>query len=344
MLCHFEEAISAFEEALAIQSANSILFFRWSQALSYDELASLERLVHSQELIKKAMECYAKEKIFREQGKMVLKMLNLHNAAEAFEYQRSFIESQLRHKETEAVTTIAGTISLPEIIEIAADRCNIEDELIAQGKVPASRLENYKSFTPVLEEEEERCFAITRRLLAKCKDLIEFNIETMNDAQLALAKVEYSKVAKVLGRLNFIKDLPIEKNNGLCDQSAARIGVEIDVRLQTKAWKVKMEQVSEIYGKADFNYHLFTAALQDHLAEAKKQQEKQKKDKPNSDNQLDDLSKARPFGLSPATQLVCFLASILLMVVAFLVIVRYVTGSNISLYNLGLVRPPNSYT
>lgn len=110
MSCHFEEALAAFEEAHSIQAANSILFYRWSQALAYDELASLERLVHSQELIRRAMECYAKEKIFREQGKMVLKMLNLHNAAEAFEYQRSFVDSQLRHKETEAVSTIAGTL------------------------------------------------------------------------------------------------------------------------------------------------------------------------------------------------------------------------------------------
>ncbi len=108
MSCHFEEAVAAFEEAHAIHTANSILYFRWSQALSYDELASLERLAIAQDLVRKAMECYAREKIFREQGKMVLKMLNLHNAAEAFEYQRSFVESQVRHKENEAVATIAG--------------------------------------------------------------------------------------------------------------------------------------------------------------------------------------------------------------------------------------------
>ncbi len=207
--------------------------------------------------------------------------------------------------------------------------------------MPASRLENYNSFTPTMEEEDERCFAITRRLLSKCKDLIEFNIETMNDAQLALAKVEYGKVAKVFGRLNFIKDLPIAKNHPLCDQAAAKIGLEVDTRVQVKAWKVKMEHIAEIYGKAEFNYHLFTAALQDHLTESKKQKEKEKKDKTSSDHPLDDLAKARPVGMSPAASCFCYLASILLIAVAFLVAVRYVTGSNVSLYNLSLV-PPSS--
>lgn len=106
---HFEEAVACFEEAHSIHQKNSILYYRWSQALAYDELASLERLLHAQELIRQAMECFARERIFKEQGKMVLKMLNLHNAAEAFEYQRSFVESQLRHKEAEAVTAIAGS-------------------------------------------------------------------------------------------------------------------------------------------------------------------------------------------------------------------------------------------
>lgn len=101
--CHFDEAHS-------LQPSNSILYFRWSQALSYEDLASLDRLQHALELVKKAMECYAREKILKEQGKLVLKMLNLHNAAEALEYQRGFVDSQLRHETAEAVSNIAGNL------------------------------------------------------------------------------------------------------------------------------------------------------------------------------------------------------------------------------------------
>ena len=111
MANHFEEAIVAFEEAHSIHTTNSILYYRWSQALAYDELASLDKLILARDLIRKAMESFSKEKIFREQGKMVLKMLNLHNTAEAIEYQRGFVDSQMRHKESETVTAIAGSKS-----------------------------------------------------------------------------------------------------------------------------------------------------------------------------------------------------------------------------------------
>jgi tetratricopeptide (TPR) repeat protein len=335
MACHFDEALLCFEEAHSLQPSNSILFFRWSQALSYNELASLDRLQHSQELIRKAMECYAREKIFKEQGKLVLKMLNIHNAAEAYEYQRGFVDSQLRHKETEAVTAIA------EILEVAADRCTIEDELISEGRLPASRLDNYLRFKPEMEEEDERCFLVTKKLLAKCKDLIVFNVETMNEAQLVLAKTEYAKVAKILGRLIFLKDLPIEKGDLLCDQAAAKTGVNIDVRVQHKAWKVKLELISEAYGKADFNYQLFTAALQDHFADEKKKQAKKKNEKERSENTLDSDLKARPLGLSPAMSCAFYLSSLLMIVAFFLVTVRYLTGSHVNLYNLGGLTQPS---
>lgn len=105
---HFEEAMHCFEEAYEINPKNSILMYRWSQLYSYDELAMTEKLDHARDLIRKAMECYSKEKIFKEQGTLVLKMLNLHNVAESYEYQRNFVESQLRHKEAEETAAITG--------------------------------------------------------------------------------------------------------------------------------------------------------------------------------------------------------------------------------------------
>lgn len=110
MNMHFEEAMHCFEEAFEINPNNSILFYRWSQLYSYDEIASIEKLDQAKDLIKKAMECYSREKIFKEQGRMVLKMLNLHNVAEAYEYQRNFVDSQLRHKQTEETSAITGNV------------------------------------------------------------------------------------------------------------------------------------------------------------------------------------------------------------------------------------------
>jgi tetratricopeptide (TPR) repeat protein len=105
---HFTEAQHCFDEAVQINDKNSVLFFRWSQLLSYDELATVDKLENAKGLLKKCFENYSQEKIFKEQNKMVLKMLNLHNAIESYEYQRNFIDSQMRNKEEEDLSEIKG--------------------------------------------------------------------------------------------------------------------------------------------------------------------------------------------------------------------------------------------
>jgi tetratricopeptide (TPR) repeat protein len=107
---HFSEAQSCFEEAVQINDKNSVLFFRWSQLLSYDELATVDKLESAKDLLRKCFECYSREKIFKEQNKMILKMLNLHNAIESYEYQRNFIDSQTRNKEEEDLNEIKGRL------------------------------------------------------------------------------------------------------------------------------------------------------------------------------------------------------------------------------------------
>jgi hypothetical protein len=71
-------------------------------------LATIEKLESSKELLRKCFENYSQEKIFKEQNKMILKMLNLHNAVESYEYQRNFIDSQMRNKQEEDLNEIKG--------------------------------------------------------------------------------------------------------------------------------------------------------------------------------------------------------------------------------------------
>lgn len=193
---------------------------------------------------------------------------------------------------------------------------------------------------PTLEPEDERCFKITGRLLNKCRDLIVFNNETMNDKQLQLSRLEYAKVAKTLARLEFVRDLPVEQGHIITEQAAGIAGLQaIDNRVQCKAWKVKMETVNEIYGKAEFNYQLFSAALQDHLAEEKKKNEKlEKTDVERKENPLEHEEKIRPRGMTAATECACYLFALLMVVVVFLAAVKFATGGHISLYTLGLSR------
>lgn len=111
MNLNFSEAIKVFEEAKQYNEKSSILFFRWSQSVSYNEMSTLEQLESSRELIRRCFECYSKEKVFKNQTPTILKMLNLHNAAEAFEYQRNFIESQIRHKTQEEFALVKGSLA-----------------------------------------------------------------------------------------------------------------------------------------------------------------------------------------------------------------------------------------
>ena len=72
MELHFDEAVVCCQEAYSLSQKTSILFYRWSQALSYNELANPEMLEISKDLIRKAAEAYAGEKIYKEQNKRVL--------------------------------------------------------------------------------------------------------------------------------------------------------------------------------------------------------------------------------------------------------------------------------
>lgn len=197
-----------------------------------------------------------------------------------------------------------------------------------------------------MEEDDERCFKVTKKLLTKCKELILFNVETMNDKQIVLSKTEFAKVSKILGRLLFIRDLPIEVGNHLCEQAAGKSGTPIDIRIQHKAWKVKMELINEVYGKADFNYQLFNSALKEFMADEKKKKEKQKPEKDErSEHTIDSGLKVRSFGMSPAENCLCYIAAFVLVVVIFLVTFRFMTGTHVSLYNFGMAQrsTPSNY-
>ena len=105
---NFREAVSCFEEAQSINDSNSILYFRWSQLYSYDELATFETLALAKDLIRKSQESFAREKIFKTSNSAMLKLLNLHNVPESLEYQRNFVDAQIRNKENEEEAMLRG--------------------------------------------------------------------------------------------------------------------------------------------------------------------------------------------------------------------------------------------
>ena len=96
----------------------------------------------------------------------------------------------------------------------------------------------------------------------------------MNEEQLKLSYKEYSKVSKIIAHLEYIRDLD-------CTTSNSRYPITLTTdrqvdgnRVQSKVWRIKLDMIAEYYGKADFNYQMFSAVLQDHFENEKKKKQK----------------------------------------------------------------------
>ena len=53
--------------------------------------------------------------------------------------------------------------------------------MVAEGKIPVSRLTVDTPYIPTLDDEDIRPFVITKKMLRKCLDLMTFNVDTSND-------------------------------------------------------------------------------------------------------------------------------------------------------------------
>lgn len=128
----------------------------------------------------------------------------------------------------------------------------MEEELVAEGRLPQTRLTEPEPFASVLDEEDKRCFSLTKRMVAKCREIIVFNAETDNQLQLELAQKEYAKVSKVYRHLCYIRDLDCASTNPLAAKAKQELGLkDIDgLRMLKNVWRVKMQDVSDIYGSS----------------------------------------------------------------------------------------------
>lgn len=107
-------------------------------------------------------------------------------------------------------------------------------------------------FSSVLNDEDKRCFSLTKRMVSKCREIIVFNAETDNQQQLELAQKEYAKILKVYRHICYIRDLDCASSNPLAIKAKEEIGIkDIDcLRMLKNVWKIKMQDVNEIYGSS----------------------------------------------------------------------------------------------
>ena len=92
---HYSLAERVCNDGLALTDMVSQLYFRKAQALSLRNDCSLDQLTEAKICITIALEKRATEKIFATANKNILKMLNIHDSAEAYEICRKFIEARI---------------------------------------------------------------------------------------------------------------------------------------------------------------------------------------------------------------------------------------------------------
>jgi tetratricopeptide (TPR) repeat protein len=91
---HYSLAEQVCNDGLALSDKVSQLYFRKAQVLALRKDCSREQLQLAHKCISIAIEKRASEKIFSTANNNILKMLNLHNAAEAYEECRIFVEQR----------------------------------------------------------------------------------------------------------------------------------------------------------------------------------------------------------------------------------------------------------
>lgn len=160
----------------------------------------------------------------------------------------------------------------------------------------------------------------------------------MNEEQLKLSYKEYSKVSKIIAHLEYIRDLD-------CTTSNSRYPITLTTdrqvdgnRVQSKVWRIKLDMIAEYYGKADFNYQMFSAVLQDHFEnEKKKKQKNYTKDKQDTQ----DHGKVRSRMESPIVRCFFYILLIVAVMAAFGFLSSYLPQATIGMDPIGLagIRP-----
>lgn len=172
---HYFLAQKVCNDGLALTDMVSQLYFRKAQALSLRKDCSLEQLAEAKRCITIALEKRSTEKIFATANKNILKMLNIHDSAQAYEACRSFVETRIEE------VTKQNNENYSRVYERVKEIRKNELRIIEEGKVPQERKEE-----KVLRNTTE--MKILSRMIANYAKVIDFYTEAKNPEQVNLAK------------------------------------------------------------------------------------------------------------------------------------------------------------
>jgi hypothetical protein len=184
-------------------------------------------------------------------------MLNVHNAEEAFNYQKKFVESRIRELKEEQ------KITLHSWIEKGLNMIEIEDDLVERGLIKLgdcdlnwsngehfdqkaiSSESDKKANMFKLSDEEEVCMRMTRRVMRRCNELLKFNQERQDSKQNDLCRKEIQNTVSIWYSLKRIMDIVTNSDNDIAVEAAKASEIDIDklddIRLQRKIHRIKCD-------------------------------------------------------------------------------------------------------
>ena len=183
-LQHYSLAESIINDGLALSDRVSQLYFRKAQSIALCKGSSPARLQEAVALVEKAIEMRPNEKIFSTANANILKMLNLHDSAEAYAACLTQAKAALAAAEAKQAE------ALERIYRRTKEIHSIEMRMIEEGKTPKEGL----SGKHMQECSEMR---ILTRMLRKYERVIEFYTEAKNAEQVSFAKKELQECLRV---------------------------------------------------------------------------------------------------------------------------------------------------
>lgn len=186
---HYSLAERVCNDGLTLTDKVSQLYFRKAQALVLRKDCSADQLTEAQKCIKIALEKRSTEKIFATANQNILKMLNIHDSAEAYEACRKFVEVRIEE------ITAKNNENYSRLYERMKEIHKNELRIIEEGKVPQERKEE-----KVLRNTTE--MKILSRMIFKYAKVIDFYTEAKNPEQVSLAKKEFQEVLRINHEVN----------------------------------------------------------------------------------------------------------------------------------------------
>lgn len=281
-LSHYSAAITAIDDGLKLNNMTSQLYFRRSQARAYNKSSTLEDLKKAKEDIEKAIEVKHYEKLFQQEPG-ILKILNVHNAAEIYVEHAHFVEKLIKEKKDGIKSEVRFFFNRIKEID------TLEENMLKDGRIP---YDDEADDAVDIKDNNLEEVDIIREMATKYFNIIDFYLETQKKDQVSIARKEVQVVLEAYTKMKLY--MALDFKNYQSDPLIMEILKEVDIdmtkpKVQRRLEKLRIAKIKEIFEKGQFNWEVFQYAVKDYYK--KKEEEEKRKKEEEKENEAENEMK-----------------------------------------------------